>query len=163
MNKINRKGFLILIVTLLLLPIVSNSNTVTITNNKISLELTITDAYYIDLDDDELEDDIVGIYEINVTTSKFDSFKVDFEYELVLPSGYTFYHQYSTEIEDQMIRFTVNMYDHAIESGWYDFIVFGTIYQGGKTSGNINLVFDPPDGGAGGNIPSIYVDETVLT
>ncbi|MHA1853249.1 MAG: hypothetical protein ACTSUF_07005 [Candidatus Heimdallarchaeaceae archaeon] len=107
--------------------------------------LTITTAYYCDLDSDGKEDDIFA----NAVLSFDDVARTTtiLVYQLTYPSGdvYIDYFVYTTTSD--VINFDFYMLNTATQGGWYTFTVDAYVYRLGATYHfTDSLTFDPPDG-----------------
>jgi hypothetical protein len=125
-----------------------NSITFLSLNEKIEVTLTITDAYYCDLDDDEVFDVISSF------TLSFDSSRphlVKLSVSLILPSGYEFSYKWIILSKELIYFGEIHFYDHAIESGDYILLFYAQISTGGTNTGIAEYIFDPPGGSGGGD------------
>lgn len=168
MRKLTKSIFILII--LLSFSIPSHAETVTVSNDDISLQLTINDAFYTDYEGDGLENDVIADYELNVTLYKdlHNEYKYTFHVLMVLPSGA--YYEYAFDrtlqatdlILDTVISFNFRlvMWDHATESGWYNLTSGIEIYQWGHEYDDMTITFDPPeDGGTGDTLPPPSLEE----
>lgn len=121
-----------------------------------SIWAEVSTAYYADLDNDLLADDIY--VEITVTLSGIDNSLIKdgifygVYFTLILPSGFEYnYLIYDVATDTQFIIY-LNLLNHATESGWYQTITSATFDQFG--AGNVlpahYFLFDPPGGQKGG-------------
>ncbi|MFX0052525.1 MAG: hypothetical protein ACFE8U_14675 [Candidatus Hermodarchaeota archaeon] len=118
-------------------------------NRKNEATLTITDSFYTNLDNDDVLD-IVTLFNLSFKGGYRHTVRIDVF--LVLPSGYTFYYRWILGTKLSETSHKIRFYDHAIESGWYNLIIFARYFTGGMSTGIANYDFDPP-GGAGGGDP----------
>jgi hypothetical protein len=118
-------------------------------NRRNTARLTITDSFYTDLDNDNVLD-VVTLFDISFIGRHHHTVRIDVF--LVLPSGYTFYYKWILGTKLSEASYKIRFYDHAIESGWYNLIIFAWYFTGGRSTGIANYDFDPP-GGAGGGDP----------
>lgn len=112
-----------------------------------SLEVTVKDAWYEDLEGDGKENDVIILLEFDIIDDRDN--KIRYNIELVLPSGVTF--TYSVVLQSGTSNFvTKNVFwNHATESGWYTTSVTAYINSKKATTENDDLVFDPPGGDTG--------------
>ncbi len=85
--------------------------------------LVIHDAYYCDLDDDGKEDDCMTIFSLYSPTGYMADTKVTLDLSIRLPSGQTFFFTYKIWKTFDELRFEIEWYNVAVESGWYNFTV----------------------------------------
>lgn len=149
---------MVLGLSIVVLPGFSTSETVIIENNKITMAITIVDAYYTELDGDGIQNDVVSHFNLNFTNDQFTSVFYDLDFSLILPSGINYSYHYAFSTTEYDLAYVVSFFNHATESGWYTFGITGTIYQGGTATGAVDLIFDPP-GGTGGGDP-LHVNVT---
>ncbi|MFX1284233.1 MAG: hypothetical protein ACFFB5_11290 [Promethearchaeota archaeon] len=119
-------------------------------NRKNNVTLTITDAYYTDLDNDEVFD-IVSFFELSFSSFHRLRYTVKINVYLILPSGYEFSYKWIIGTKQSKYFGQIDFYDHALESG--DYILFFKIklFTGGVTTGVVGYEFDPPGGSGGGD------------
>jgi hypothetical protein len=122
------------------------------------LRLTITDAYYTDLDGDKVLD-VVGFFTVT-HFEECESYNIWIFPTLQLPSGKEF--NYKFDITDgkkyDSRDYQLIFYDHALETG--DYTLFIEVYAVKTRSllcyyyyrGTADYTFDPP-GGTGGHDP----------
>lgn len=125
-----------------------NSITFLSSNEKIEVTLTITDAYYCDLDNDEVLD-VISSFILS-----FDSARphlVQLSVSLILPSGYEFSYKWNILSKEIVYFGEIYFYDHAIESGDYLLLFYAQISTGGTNTGLAEYLFDPPGGSGGGD------------
>ncbi len=128
-----------------ILPVVSASTATTqSTNEQVSITLEITDAYYCDADDDGLEDDVVGFFDI--TLSGQSRYTFDVYTSLTLPSGTVYSYAYVVNTRLELLHCVMYFYNHATESGDYTFSVEIVSYTGGVAYCAAEYTFDPPGG-----------------
>ncbi|UCG01302.1 MAG: hypothetical protein JSW11_17000 [Candidatus Heimdallarchaeota archaeon] len=117
-------------------------------NEKIETTLTITDAYYSDLDQDEVLD-VISYFNL-----QFDSacpHLVRIYVSLILPSGFEFSYKWIILSKQLVYYGQIHFYDHAIESGVYILQINALLSTGGLNSGLADYEFDPPGGSGGGD------------
>ena len=133
-------------------------------NKEIEATLTIVDAFYTDLDDDEVLD-IVAFFNLRfssddcgTTDSENDDdedkdrlYKVLLFVRLTLPSGYRFSYRWYLKIRDSFYSGEIDFYDHATESGIYKLSILAILITGGISYGIVDYDFDPPGGSGGGD------------
>ena len=125
--------------------------------NDDSLIVSIESAGYLDLDNDQIEDDILTEFTITVPPGNW-YFAHTYVYcELVLPSGYYFNCLILVIGTYSSFTLTLGWYNTAIEPGWYTFYL--NAWGSGPYApdmGTDSLVFDPPTKGDEGP-PSIEI------
>ncbi len=116
-------------------------------NQRVEVTLTITDAYYTDLDNDEVLD-IVAFFDLLYDNSHQNILKINVY--LTLPSGYEF--SYKWIINNKLLKhsYQIHFYDHALESGFYNLTISVKLLSGGVDTGVADFEFDPPGGSGGG-------------
>ena len=85
--------------------------------------LIIDDAYYCDLDEDGNEDDLITMFTLYSPTGLLANVDANIELSILLPSGEEFVFNYRIKETFIELNFTIEWYNCAIESGWYDFTV----------------------------------------
>ena len=152
------KKFYLLIFCVLGLSTVStvsgyNSVTFMSNNQKNMVTLTITDAYYTDLDNDEVLD-IISHFNL-----RFDSdrpYLVQLYVSLILPSGFEFSYKWTIMAKVSVYFGQIHFYDHVLDPGFYTISINMKLSTGGISTGTVNFKFDPP-GGSGGGDPLAYI------
>jgi len=141
-NLISRKKSLIFGVLLVL--VISLSWGVRADSN---MKLSITTAYYCDIDGDGFEDDIYA----EAIVLADEGFKFYYmEYSLIYPSGNVYSDDHTYYTFDSETTFVFRLTNAATESGWYTLeITLYVLTGGGITVLYDSLEFDPP-GGSGG-------------
>ncbi len=116
-------------------------------NQQVEVTLTITDAYYTNLDNDEVYD-IVALFDLNYNSNHQNVIKIDVY--LTLPSGYVF--SYKWIINNKLLKnsYQIHFFDHALESGFYNLTIRVKLLSGGVDTGVVDYEFDPPGGSGGG-------------
>lgn len=105
----------------------------------------MNDAYYANLDDDGIEDDIVVIYEIILPDIDNDTdYVIELYCTLTLPSGATYVYECAVVTSDGCIV-TQYWFNAATETGWYKYSVYAYSYTADMDSGFDEIVFDPPE------------------
>lgn len=120
---------------------------VTIGSGDSQLTITITDAFYTDLEQSGVENDVVSHFTLELTNEE--EIQRFFLYiTLRLPSGteYSYWYYIST---NQSLEATMNFYNHATESGWYDLKILGILLDRPISCGLESYTFDPPGSGGG--------------
>ncbi len=109
----------------------------------------IIDAYYADLDNDGMEDDIKLLVEFTFPTDVVT--RVDLNIWIELPSGLTFNVRVSVWRAPGESILNIDGFNMAIESGWYTVTLLASVMGtgGGKYYIIDDIVFDPPKGGSG--------------
>jgi hypothetical protein len=114
------------------------------------LDILISDAYYLDYENDGYFDDIKANFTIDV--DKVDPNTIhdlNLYIYLELPSGKYFQYLITIQVEYAMNSFTLIMYDHALEYGDY-YLYLGTWLDGNViTYAHAFIIFDPPGGDDG--------------
>lgn len=125
---------------------------VTITSRDITVELTISDAYYTDADDDTFADDVVANFELEIDSEKLT--KLSLIFELTLPSGLEYSYSYYLKLAPDDYKGTMTFYNHATEAGWYLLTITCILLEHNALAyGSETLLFDPPTGGEPGDDP----------
>jgi len=108
------------------------------------VNLSIQDAYYCDLDNDGVEDDIYGIA-ILTSSKEIRTYNI-LKYELIYPSGESYVNYFHHSVKDDIIVYEFYWINSVKGSGWYTFNL--DVYILGKGYAHLydSLVFDPPDG-----------------
>ncbi|MFX0113838.1 MAG: hypothetical protein ACFFB3_04775 [Candidatus Hodarchaeota archaeon] len=83
--------------------------------------IDITDAYYAELDNDNLEDDIAVHLDIKAT-NRNQSFYICLE--IILPSGTAHTKYFFIDIYDRKFNIRIEAHNVATESGWYETRVY---------------------------------------
>ncbi|MFX0204531.1 MAG: hypothetical protein ACFFDT_00985 [Candidatus Hodarchaeota archaeon] len=122
-------------------------------NSKNTLLLTITDAIYTDLDNDDVLD-IISSFDLSLDSTRRHTTRIDVF--LILPSGCTFYYKWIIGTKDQTKSYQIIFLDHAIESGMYKLIFLIRPFTGGASIGVMENEFDPPGGSGGGDPIAIF-------
>lgn len=117
-------------------------------NEKIEATLTITDAFYTDLDNDEVYDIVSYFY---LVFNGHHYLKVKLYVNLILPSGFVFSYKWNIGTDNFIYFGQINFYDHAIESGNYTLSIRAKVSIGGTNTGLVEYEFDPPGGSGGGD------------
>ncbi|UJG41252.1 MAG: hypothetical protein K9W45_02030 [Candidatus Heimdallarchaeum aukensis] len=138
-NLISRKKSLIFGVLLVL--VISLSWGVRADSN---MKLSITTAYYCDIDGDGFEDDIYA----EAIVLADEGFKFYYmEYSLIYPSGNVYSDDHTYYTFDSETTFVFRLTNAATESGWYTLeITLYVLTGGGITVLYDSLEFDPPGG-----------------
>ncbi|MFX0209879.1 MAG: hypothetical protein ACFFDT_28110, partial [Candidatus Hodarchaeota archaeon] len=126
-----------------------NSVTFWSTNKKVQVTITITEAYYTDIDKDEVLD-VISSFNILYDSSR--PHLVIFYVSLILPSGWEFSYKWFILSKQSVYYGQIYFYDHALESGNYILSINAKLLTGGVTTATLDYEFDPP-GGAGGGDP----------
>jgi len=131
-----------------------NSVTLTSDNTLNEVTLTITDAFYTDLDGDEVLD-IVSYFDLQFIGVGRHVITIDVY--LTLPSGSTFYYEWLITTSLESITCRINFFDHALETGIYKLTIDVFLPKGGLDTGTCEYEFDPP-GSSGGGDPLATID-----
>lgn len=117
-----------------------------------SLIVSIESADYLDLDGDQMEDDIITVFTLEVPDGDWEFHRTLIYCKLVLPSGY--YFSCVILVYGTYNRFTLTLgwYNTAIEAGWYSFALcaYGIGYNPPEP-GFDSIIFDPPTAGEPGS------------
>jgi len=145
---------MILIAGMLLLLAVPNVNAASIVRLSDVNYVSISDAYYADIDNDGFEDDIKLLVEFAFPTEE--PVRLDLNIWIELPSGLIFNFRVSVWRAPNESILNIDCIDMAIESGWYTVNLLTSVMGsgGGKYYIVDSLVFDPPNEGGSG-LPSI--------
>lgn len=115
------------------------------------VDISIDHAYYYDLDDDGISDDVL----VNITCTVRDGMKhpskSEYHVALTLPSGLVYLVIIEVTGKYNTIFMSLKMFDTATESGWYNVRVDGYgfgIRRGGYSTTTYD--FDPPTGAGTG-------------
>ncbi|TFF68224.1 hypothetical protein EU520_00685 [Candidatus Thorarchaeota archaeon] len=112
------------------------------------IDVTIEDAYYLDLDPDLIENDVV-VY-VRFSLADFPYYEFAYIITLQLPSGTEYsYLVYVYAWIDDVYLCNV-FFDHATESGNYTVYVEAVMFIPGVATDSGEYVFDPPGGSEGG-------------
>ena len=127
-----------------------------------SLIVSIESADYLDLDEDQIEDDIIIEFTIEIPRGDWD-FHHTFVYcELTLPSGYYFQGLILISGTYSSLSITLGWYDTAIESGWYTIDIWACgLGPDAPDLGHDSLIFDPPTDGNPSSPPLIEIIEII--
>ncbi|MFX0050067.1 MAG: hypothetical protein ACFFAJ_16195 [Candidatus Hodarchaeota archaeon] len=131
------------------IPVLSYSSiTLQSKNKKNGVSLAIIDAFYTDLDNDDVLD-VVSYFDLSFDSTRHHTVRIDVL--SILPSGYYFSYKWIINTETKSQTHQILFFDHAIESGMYDLIIFIRSLTGGISIGVIEYEFDPPGGSGGGD------------
>ena len=119
------------------------------TSEPIGISVTITSAYYADIDTDGWEDDIYSSVTIDLTGAV--RYNFDYYITLTLPSGTSYTYHYSINTVYDVVNFGNYFWNHATESGDYSISVKVVLWTGGISSATHQYIFDPPGGSDGGD------------
>ncbi len=143
------------------LPLMSIPVSASITNDTIDLQ--IVDAYYADLDNDGVQDDIRIIALLNVSEEylKGNTLRWDFVLKIELPSGdyYVCSAGIVTKASDQYIIF--DALNTVTESGWYTAILDARFTNYFHEMESTIFTFDPPEKGGNGT-PTLVVSTELI-
>ena len=140
----------------------AQQNSVTISNKRLQIILTIQDAFYTDADKDGSDDDIISYFSISVSTidedfkKKNKGVKIKIKVKIIFPSKNHEKHSFSLRLRDGTVNYQLTLLNHALESGWYDLLITIKANQGRNIKGTAMLSFDPP--GTGGGDPIAKMD-----
>ena len=131
-----------------------NSVTLISNNQRVEITLTITDAYYTNLDNDDVLD-IVALFDLHYNPDKQNVLKINVY--LILPSGYEF--SYKWILNNKLLKnsYKIYFYDHVLESGFYNLSIRVKLMSGGVDTGVVEYEFDPPGGSGGGGPLAVLV------
>lgn len=141
---------LILLIISLLTSQVSADRTLKTNSDSVAVTIMIHEAYYADLENDGIENDIFVSVELSFSGSN--SYNFDYLIYLTLPSGHVFNYYISLSSRVQTLNMGNYFWNHALESGWYHVEASVILRTGGIALTSSDLVFDPP-GGSGGSDP----------
>ena len=110
----------------------------------ISISVRISEAYYADIDNDGLEDDIYSTVQIDLSGSQ--RYFLDYYITLTLPSGLNFSYYYSINTVWSQLTIGNYFWNHAIEQGDYTLTVQAILWTGGISHAGHSYTFDPPGG-----------------
>lgn len=139
---------LLAILVLLVVPFASAEEPL---DEPLSITVEILEAYYTDLDNDSLEDDVYASVRVTILPTGMQVY--DYLVELELPSGKNFSYYYLITTNVQTVYYDNHFLDHAIESGWYKIKASAILFTSNLAYSESVLIFDPP-GGASGPPPS---------
>ncbi|MHA1225697.1 MAG: hypothetical protein ACTSPV_03035 [Candidatus Hodarchaeales archaeon] len=131
-------------------------------DNEIS-DIQIVEAFYADLDNQGLPNDILSHFIIEFEDDDNYSFIILF-ISLTLPSGTQFQYSYLIITDLPGIYVSLYFYNHASESGWYN-LKISALLLGSKSHWiSDSLTFDPPGGDPGEVPPSteLVIDDLTL-
>ncbi len=126
-------------------------------------QVRVTQAQYLDIDNDGFQDDILTAFDITVSDTAV-SFMTTYVYcYLILPSGSAYLVSFGIIGQYQHLAITLSWYNTVTESGWYTFIVYTEIPVGQyRYYSTHSVTFDPPTGGDPGP-PVVGIDITNST
>ncbi len=145
-----RNKLKLLIISAIILLALVPASTAAVTDTTGPIKVEILDAYYADLDNDGLEDDVYSAVKVSLIPQGIQVY--DYLIELELPSGATFSYYYVIATNKQVVLYDNYFWDHATESGWYKITVSVVLISSNFEYHETTLVFDPP-GGHGGSEP----------
>ncbi len=153
---------LILLLVALMVITLSIGN-VEATSNDGTLQVDITTATYLDLDNDSAEDDVITTFSIQVPNGDWDIGMTFIYCYLELPSGMAFDALLMLRGDFSTLTVTMGWYNTALESGWYYFGVYAWSYGNDvPDSGLDEIIFDPPTDGVPGD-PVIHLLNATIT
>jgi hypothetical protein len=137
--------------------ILTASGTVIADQDESSVNITILNAYYADLDQGGIENDIFVEFTLNLTLQEDDGYFL-FYFTLVLPSGTEYYYRTSFSVSQSTNYYGVlYFYNYATEAGWYEIKSLGVLFQEDDIKWYFtSYIFDPP-GGTGGDDPQVMM------
>jgi len=119
---------------------------------EMNVHLNIVNSYYIDLDGDNMEDDIVTRFKIKINIDDYNP--IDQPYilyiQMMLPSGITYFYEFEVSQNPSPIS-CIYFYNQAIESGYYTVSITVVVpyEESNYLATSDSLVFDPPGGNGG--------------
>ncbi|MFW9920998.1 MAG: hypothetical protein ACFFED_15465 [Candidatus Thorarchaeota archaeon] len=141
------RGAKYLLLAILLISIASFAPTSADAGNGIIV--LMDQAYYANLDDDGMEDDIVVVYEIILPNSdNLTDYVIELYCTLTLPSGVSYVYECAIVTSEGCVV-TQYWFNAATESGWYKYSVYAYSYSSELDSGFDEIDFDPPEGAPG--------------
>ncbi len=151
--KITKYIMLLLLTTsLLLIPgAYADKNSVNTSSVDTMVNITISEAYYADLDNDGYEDDVFVETQLAFTGSS-SSYNFDYYIVLTLPSGLSYTYSFAASSKVDFLTIGNYFWSHASEAGWYNVDIHIVMRTGGVALTSESLIFDPP-GGTGGADP----------
>ena len=134
---------------------VSGDQSITLISNnqKNKVTLTITDAFYTDLDNDEVLDIVSSL---NLRFGDSSPHLIQLYVSLILPSGFEFSYKWTIMTKEIVYFYQIYFYDHVLEPGFYIISINAKLSTGGLSTGSVQFEFDPP-GGSGGGDPLAYI------
>ncbi len=115
----------------------------------ISIKVSVTDAYYTDLDNDGLSDDVIAYTSVDLSGST--RYNFDYYITLTLPSGKNYTYAYTFNTVYTTLNIRNYFWNHATECGDYTITVQAILWTGGISYTNHAYTFDPPGGSDGGD------------
>ena len=156
-------GILILVGLLITFMPIPTSAARTNPRSSDDIDLQIINAYYADLDNDGLQDDIRIVTELNVNNDavKGNVLKWDFKLKIILPSGNYYICSASliTSAEHQYIIF--DALNTVTESGYYTAILTAKFTNHYNELESSIYTFDPPEKGGNGT-PTLLVSSELI-
>ncbi|MHA1406583.1 MAG: hypothetical protein ACTSSG_04285 [Candidatus Heimdallarchaeaceae archaeon] len=139
---------------LLMVLLVRSIQAIVIETNNVTLELVIEDAFYTSLDSNNIQDDILSYFSLDIDC-KDDKKYVYFslQIELTLPSGTSYSYLYNLKVFPGNYAATLILYNHATEKGNYLLEITCVLYDYYITSGTERFIFDPPGENEGSDPP----------
>ncbi|MGY5875460.1 MAG: hypothetical protein RTU30_06925 [Candidatus Thorarchaeota archaeon] len=153
----------LMIILVALMVITLSIGNVEASPNDDALQVDITTATYLDLDDDSAEDDVITAFSIDVPTGDWDIGMTFIYCYLELPSGLAFDAFLMLRGDFSSVTVTLGWYNTAIESGWYYFGVYAwSLGSDVPDSGFSEIIFDPPTDGVPGDPVIHIINSTII-
>lgn len=125
------------------------------TNGDSSISVSILDAYYANLDNGSIENDVFTQFTLEISHDSSCAYCVLY-ISLVLPSGNQFTYYYIVITKSTNSIGLLYFYNHATESGWYKVRIFGVLITRNQISSCLaSYSFDPPGGTPGDDPHSV--------
>ena len=155
-KKLKNKAIGIALLLVVIFPILNVASETTIDIGNISMTISITNAYYCDLQDDGREDDVVSTFTIEIENRNEQPFLFITKIVLELPSGDHHDYFYNMDTSKEEYEYTMYFYNHATENGWYTVDIYCLLFDGRHLGFGIeSYTFDPPGDGDGGEPPAV--------
>ena len=117
-----------------------------ITPNSDILEISVLHAYYYDLDNDGVEDDIYTVVRVYSPYGYVEIINAEIYQYITLPSGICYYINVTVSGYSSGFRLSTYWYNIATESGWYHFkATLDNLNYYSYTYDTAEVVFDPPN------------------
>ncbi|MBD3192120.1 MAG: hypothetical protein GF308_15850 [Candidatus Heimdallarchaeota archaeon] len=121
-------------------------------------EVYVDHAYYYDLDEDGIADDVLTIITVYSASGYSKSIYAEIYQYLTLPSGKTYYVYLIAQGYDSSFQIATYWYDVATESGWYYFkATVENLNFFDYSYDESSVLFDPPDEAPDGAMPRATV------
>ncbi|WP_455141291.1 hypothetical protein [Candidatus Hodarchaeum mangrovi] len=134
------------------LVIMGSTSFITADIYRASVYLNIVNSYYIDLDGDNMEEDIVTCFKLRINIEDYNP--KDHPYmiyvQMKLSTGNTFFYEFKVNQNPSALS-SIYLYNQTLESGYYTFLITVVVPYAKNEYRTVSdsLVFDPPSGNSG--------------